>query len=297
MDQVNIPLCRTLSGRGGVNIDLSAAGHIHHPRGWLSPNCFTTARTAREGRCANGSISLACHGVVIRCQLRFKADRATVDIAHGREQKGQEAGGYRRFRKGSSTDEALRCRSNCRGQIPRLRRADNRSAEDPAWRCLASIRLDIQRGGSFLSEEAERLVERTCLDVIRACSEPELKLLWFGSDALWERKGDDPSSRADWEEGVLKDLHERVKYAAGDADPDGDRNRKEGMNTGRPFASTTTTWSSCPRFPEPRAPDGAARPHPGTSQDYQTRRGRTEEVTGVDTGDQRPNRSCPPDGR
>jgi hypothetical protein len=83
--------------------------------------------------------------------------------------------------------------------------------------------LNIQRGGPFLSEEADRLVERTCLDVIRSCSEPELKLLWFGSDALWERKGDDPSSRADWEEGVLKDLHERVKYAAGDADPEGDR--------------------------------------------------------------------------
>ncbi len=45
---------------------------------------------------------------------------------------------------------------------------------------------DIQRGGSFLFEEADRLVEQTCREVIRSCSEPELKLLWFGSDALWE---------------------------------------------------------------------------------------------------------------
>ncbi len=33
---------------------------------------------------------------------------------------------------------------------------------------------------------------------------------------------DNSCSRADWEEGVFKELHERVKYAAGDAGLDGD---------------------------------------------------------------------------
>jgi len=85
---------------------------------------------------------------------------------------------------------------------------------------------DLQGGEPFLFEEADRQVEQTCLEVIRSCSEPELEILWIGSDALWKHDDANPSNRAGWEEGVLKELYERVRYAAGDASLDGDEEAK-----------------------------------------------------------------------
>jgi len=81
---------------------------------------------------------------------------------------------------------------------------------------------DSQTGESSLFEEADRLVEQMCLEVIRSCSEPELELLWFGSHAFRQHNDSNPSSRTDREQGVLKELHDRVKCAAGDAGPGGD---------------------------------------------------------------------------
>jgi hypothetical protein len=52
-------------------------------------------------------------------------------------------------------------------------------------------------------------------------SRAQLKLLWFGSDAIWEHQDTNPTGRTDLEEEVLKELHERVKNAA-DAGLDGD---------------------------------------------------------------------------
>jgi hypothetical protein len=77
-------------------------------------------------------------------------------------------------------------------------------------------------------EEADRMAEQICREVVRACPDPELKLLWHASDALWKRQGDDPGVRANWEEGVLQELRRRVRYAAGDAGPDGDRTEAPG---------------------------------------------------------------------
>ena len=94
-----------------------------------------------------------------------------------------------------------------------------KSLPGDVWLHFAS---DIQRGEPFLFEEAHRLVEQACLDVIHSRSDAELRVLWFGSDALWEHKADNPSHRGAWEEGVFKELHQRVKYAAGEAAPDGD---------------------------------------------------------------------------
>ena len=98
-----------------------------------------------------------------------------------------------------------------------------KSLPEDVWPHFAD---DIQKGEPYVFEEAHRLVEQTCLDAIRACPDPELKLLWFGSDALWERQGDNPNSRAAWEQGVLQELRQRVKYAAGDAAPDGEERKK-----------------------------------------------------------------------
>jgi hypothetical protein len=86
----------------------------------------------------------------------------------------------------------------------------------------------VQRGELSLFEEADRLAEQICREAIRACPDPELKLLWFGSDALWKRHGDDPGVRANWEEGVLQELRRRVKYAAGDAGQGGDEKEEPG---------------------------------------------------------------------
>ena len=74
----------------------------------------------------------------------------------------------------------------------------------------------VARLKSLPEEEADRQVEQICLETVRSCSEPELKLLWFGSDAVLEHKDDNLGSRADVEQGVLKELHGRVRYAAGD---------------------------------------------------------------------------------
>jgi hypothetical protein len=84
----------------------------------------------------------------------------------------------------------------------------------------------IQRSEPALFEEADRQVEQICLETVHSCSEPELKLLWFGSDAVLEHKDDNPGSRRDLELGVLRELHGRVRYAAGDASPEGDEKEK-----------------------------------------------------------------------
>jgi len=84
------------------------------------------------------------------------------------------------------------------------------------------VELIVARLKSLPEEEADRQVEQICLETVRSCSEPELKLLWFGSDAVLEHKDDNPGSRADLEQGVLKELQGRVRYAAGDASPEGD---------------------------------------------------------------------------
>ncbi len=70
---------------------------------------------------------------------------------------------------------------------------------------------------------SDPLVEQMCLEAIRSCSEPELRLLWLGTDALWKPDDENPDSRADWEEGVVKELYERVRYAAGDVGLGGDK--------------------------------------------------------------------------
>jgi hypothetical protein len=80
------------------------------------------------------------------------------------------------------------------------------------WSCFCG---SLQRGDPSLSEETNRQVEQTCLEVVRACA--DLEAMWFGSDALWKDDDDSSSSRAGREEGVVKELYERVRYAAGDA--------------------------------------------------------------------------------
>src|ERR1035437_2658345 len=86
---------------------------------------------------------------------------------------------------------------------------------------------DIQRGESFLFEEADRLVEQVCMEHMRSCSSPELELLWFGSDSHWDHDDDTPSSDTEWAEGVLKELHQRVINAAGNEDLDEDEDDEE----------------------------------------------------------------------
>jgi hypothetical protein len=85
----------------------------------------------------------------------------------------------------------------------------------------AYVERIVARLKSLPGEDADRLVEQTCREVILSCPEPELNMLWFGADAIWGHHDDSPGSRADLEEGVLQELLERVRYAAGDADPDG----------------------------------------------------------------------------
>jgi len=85
----------------------------------------------------------------------------------------------------------------------------------------------IQGGDSALFAEADRLVKETCLEAVRACSNPELGVLWRGSDALWKSDGEDPGIRAAWEEGVHRELYERVRYAAGEAGLDGDKQERK----------------------------------------------------------------------
>ena len=54
------------------------------------------------------------------------------------------------------------------------------------------------------------------MEVIRSYSSAEIELLWFGSDSFWDHDDDEPGTRADWEGGVLKELHQRVANAAAD---------------------------------------------------------------------------------
>ncbi len=85
----------------------------------------------------------------------------------------------------------------------------------------------IQGHDSVLFEEADRVVKEACLEAVRACSNPELGVLWRGSDALWTSTGDDPGIRAAWEEGVHRELYERVRYAAGEAALGGDEEKRK----------------------------------------------------------------------
>jgi hypothetical protein len=57
--------------------------------------------------------------------------------------------------------------------------------------------------------------------------EPQLELLWFGSDSIWDHDEDKPSNKTEWEEGVLKELHQRVGNAAADQDLDEDGDEEE----------------------------------------------------------------------
>jgi hypothetical protein len=82
----------------------------------------------------------------------------------------------------------------------------------------------IQRGEPL--EETDPLVEQMCLEAVSSCPEPELRLLWLGTDALWKPDADNPDSRASWEGDVVRELYERVRYAAGDAGLDGDEKRE-----------------------------------------------------------------------
>jgi hypothetical protein len=71
------------------------------------------------------------------------------------------------------------------------------------------------RGAAF--EAPDLLVEQLCLEAVRACPEPELRLLWLGTEAPWKRgDAENPDSRTGWEEGVVKELYQRVRYAAGE---------------------------------------------------------------------------------
>ncbi len=93
-------------------------------------------------------------------------------------------------------------------------RARLKSLPGDVWSQLCG---NLQRGDPSPSEEANRQVEKICLEVVRACSDADLEVMWFGSDALWKDEDDSSSSRAGREEGVVKELYERVRYAAGDA--------------------------------------------------------------------------------
>jgi hypothetical protein len=77
-------------------------------------------------------------------------------------------------------------------------------------------------------EEAARVAQDACLEAVRGCSESELGVLWRGSDALWKPAGEDPGNRAAWEEGVHRELYERVRYAAGEAVPNSGRIEEQG---------------------------------------------------------------------
>jgi len=82
----------------------------------------------------------------------------------------------------------------------------------------------IQCGEPAVSEEIGQQLRQACQEVIGTCSPPDLELLWLGSDALWKRKDEGPGSRTDWESGVLKELQERVRYAAGEGGLADERN-------------------------------------------------------------------------
>jgi hypothetical protein len=83
--------------------------------------------------------------------------------------------------------------------------------EDP-WGCLSRA---VQRGD--VPESPDPVVEQTCREILSSCPEPELRLLWLGTEAIWTPGEEGAGARAHWEEGVLKELYERVKYAAGEA--------------------------------------------------------------------------------
>jgi hypothetical protein len=95
------------------------------------------------------------------------------------------------------------------------------------WSCFSG---GIQSGESVPVEGPDPVVEQMCREVIGSCPEPELKLLWLGTEALWNPDDENPDSRTVWEAGVVKELYERVRYAAGDAALDGDEKEGPGGN-------------------------------------------------------------------
>lgn len=100
-----------------------------------------------------------------------------------------------------------------------------KSLPEGVWSCFAGR---TQSGDSAPVEGPDPVVEQICREVIGSCPEPELKLLWLGTEALWKPDDENPDSRAVWEEGVVRELYERVTYAAGDAALDGDEKEEPG---------------------------------------------------------------------
>jgi len=94
----------------------------------------------------------------------------------------------------------------------------------------AHFAAGVQGDPSVPFEKAARVVQDACLEAVCGCSESELGVLWRGSDALWKPAGDDPGNRAAWEEGVHRELYERVRYAAGDAVPNSGRIEEPGKD-------------------------------------------------------------------
>jgi plasmid stabilization system protein ParE len=103
-----------------------------------------------------------------------------------------------------------------------------RSAPEDVWQ---RFRASVQSGAA--SPEAGPKVEQICLEVIRSCSDSELDILWFGSEALWKRDSADPGSRTACKESVLKELYERVKYAAGEGEKEGQIPCKAALEGGK----------------------------------------------------------------
>jgi hypothetical protein len=83
--------------------------------------------------------------------------------------------------------------------------------EDPWGRFSRAV----QRGD--VSENPDPVVGQACREVLVSCPEPELRLLWLGTEATWKPGEEGTDARAHWEEGVVTELYERVKFAAGEA--------------------------------------------------------------------------------
>ena len=104
-----------------------------------------------------------------------------------------------------------------------------KSLPGDVWSCFAG---EVQKGESLPSADPDPLVAQMCVEAIGPCPEPELRLLWLGTDALWKRNEENADTRTDWEEGVVKELYGRVRYAAGEAAPDGDEKEEPGGHAG-----------------------------------------------------------------
>lgn len=90
-----------------------------------------------------------------------------------------------------------------------------------AWPRFAAA---VRGGDASALEGLDPVVAQACLDAIASCPESELRLLWLGTDSLWKQADEENADdRARWEDGVVKELYQRVRYAAGgpeDAEPE-----------------------------------------------------------------------------